>query len=986
MLRKFVEDKELDLTKQNDLLGTKCYADELVSTIENVPQGHSYSIGVYGGWGTGKSTILRTAKTKLEINPKRKVKVVVYDAWKYVNDSFRRTFLMQLQNELNLKETPETERFYKNVTEEIEPKIMVRQRGLLITIAVLAIIWVGIGVLDATGVIQSSMTWAALISFASLVIALFNGVFYDLKVSQTRNVLFAPEQFEECFRQIVKQVLRKTEWYKKIYHSVGDFISPSDSVIHDLDKLVIVVDNLDRCSNDVAYTLLTDIKTFLSCENYDVIFVVPVDDIALRKHLFSHKGDEIQRDTEEFLRKFFNVIIRIRAHQPEDMLHYVHELSKVHGLNLNSNTLALIAKEFAKNPRRIVQLVNNITVEQALYDDSFAIKNETLIAAILVLREEYPDMVNKIKDDISLVQKYYELSEDKLKDKIGSTLYGNVEFVSYMRMAKQTFINADGADLLRILTNTAHALDKLTEEIKKAISSYDYKSVLSAIRTDDSIRQDVFLYLKKEAENARSYDAIDQIQNIIDFIAVINSQMSLHWGELHTFNEIVAGFYKDTLKKSTNCQEIVLLAKQMSNYGLYELKTDLMNFVKDPVNKTLGTYQDHFKHVLKCFDTVADCQNLRECAEDEFFDDFSVLDYEFSDNQRRYLLTDSYVAKWIDSISSLDNIKARDNLVWCCENLEGIDVNVLDGFFKKVKVIYGNPTSVDVKRNLVVIGFVTPIMLLLKVGQYEHLENLYREVMKQREVVDVYGRRTSNTDSLVSKVDESNAEMIAEFCFEAYRLISKKSVAASHIAKLRQKSETPIKVKLLCMLHDGEDLSDFIETIQGFTAGDEDIFELMPVLFEKNNVGESLVTDKVKKEKLTLALGYLQFEAAVDFIVKVTKDEGVKKLFLSLLPISDYDYLNNLPPALLSIIVTIYSEDNKDEFKSNNAFLKVVLQNGNSSQMKLVKQALLVRLAEKNDVQGVKEILPSCKLTDSEKRKFAELLASEESDDGDETE
>jgi len=32
------------------------------------------------------------------------------------------------------------------------------------------------------------------------------GLFYELKVSQTKNLLFAPEQFEDCFRQMMEQL------------------------------------------------------------------------------------------------------------------------------------------------------------------------------------------------------------------------------------------------------------------------------------------------------------------------------------------------------------------------------------------------------------------------------------------------------------------------------------------------------------------------------------------------------------------------------------------------------------------------------------------------------------------------------------------------------------------------------------------------------------------------------------------------------------
>ena len=112
MLRPFVVDIERNLNEKEDLLCTMCYADQLVDTIKNVPTKQAYTIGLYGTWGSGKSTIIQTAKEKLEKDKSSRIKMVVYDAWKYSGDSFRRMFLLHLQNELELSTTPEMERFY----------------------------------------------------------------------------------------------------------------------------------------------------------------------------------------------------------------------------------------------------------------------------------------------------------------------------------------------------------------------------------------------------------------------------------------------------------------------------------------------------------------------------------------------------------------------------------------------------------------------------------------------------------------------------------------------------------------------------------------------------------------------------------------------------------------------------------------------------------------------------------------------------------
>lgn len=138
-MKSFIQDRERILDSANDLLKTSVYADNLVKLIENTPQDNVFTIGVFGGWGTGKSSIIRTAQEKIEKETKG-VKFITYDAWKYSNDSFRRMFLLKVQEELHLQKTDEMMRFYQSETAEAKPKIKLNAKGLSIAVAVWFII------------------------------------------------------------------------------------------------------------------------------------------------------------------------------------------------------------------------------------------------------------------------------------------------------------------------------------------------------------------------------------------------------------------------------------------------------------------------------------------------------------------------------------------------------------------------------------------------------------------------------------------------------------------------------------------------------------------------------------------------------------------------------------------------------------------------------------------------------------------------------
>lgn len=65
-MKAFIQDRERVLDSVNDLLKTSVYAENLVKVIENTPKDKVFTIGVFGGWGTGKSSIIRTAQDRIE--------------------------------------------------------------------------------------------------------------------------------------------------------------------------------------------------------------------------------------------------------------------------------------------------------------------------------------------------------------------------------------------------------------------------------------------------------------------------------------------------------------------------------------------------------------------------------------------------------------------------------------------------------------------------------------------------------------------------------------------------------------------------------------------------------------------------------------------------------------------------------------------------------------------------------------------------------
>lgn len=950
MLRPFIVDSERNLLEKEDLLGTMCYADQLTDTIKSVPAEQAYTIGLYGTWGSGKSTIIRTAKEKLEKDKSSRIKMVVYDAWKYSGDSFRRMFLLHLQSELGLKPTSEMERFYEATTEEIEPKVSLKKRGIVFAIIVLAVGFAVTYGLWKANCFATPIPAMAIVSLCSLVLSMLGGVYYELKVTQNKNILFAPEQFEDCFRQMMERVLKKKGWYCRRYYNIKDFITFDTPKTKDLDKLVIVIDNLDRCESGVVYSMLTDIKTFLGAEKYDVVFVIPVDHEALKKHLFTKNVDN--SDAEEFLRKFFNVVIKIKEHRGYELMHYINELNHDQKLHFQPNTLSLIAKEYTKNPRRILQTLNNLTVEQSLYKEKFARERETLIAACMILRDHYPSMAEAIlsNDTILFADSCY---EKESTSSVPEDLKENDNLYAFMRMAKNTFQGAETKDLRKILTNTDEALTHLSDELRQALNSFDSSTIIKQLQQHPEKEDDIFIEIQRLVREEEMHDADDAMVSWVECVAKINVEYPLSEHRLHMMDDSLDYVYDFVPRMVTATSVICKYAKSLDDAGYSTLKKKLFSYVRETENQKYTPYKEYVRSVIETFTGKDDCGSLREFAEKYLYEEEDITTFEFTDEQREYLLTDTFVEQIIKDLESEDDERHQQLLIWSFNNLINLPKSVYGNLFARVMQLIGDRTGKTIDQFVVHLNYMMPILRTMPtIEGVEALETYFKWIFDNRIT------RTGNNKSIADEANESNAQVLAEFCLEMYRISDRKLTINPMLLKAQKYCEVYVKQQLMEMREKGVNLVPFRRNILEFTEIDDAWYELIPIGFMKNAEG-TRADANLLTSKLRLLYSNRNEQKALDILVNLTEDAEICTMFMSILDLQNYEELNDLPEVLLPRIVDQYTAETVDQFKDNNAMLKIVLQNGKSAQKDLVVNALIDRINHNQDMDGVLDVIGS---------------------------
>ncbi|MFY9089222.1 P-loop NTPase fold protein [Arcobacter aquimarinus] len=534
---KFITDEEINLNKV-DSLQTKKYVTTLKEMIRSSDS--KYTIGLFGEWGTGKSSIVKTVQEELEKETPKDIKFIVYDAWKYSGDSFRRMFIKTLSDKLKFNLSEEIDNFYYDKTEEIETKKfdmenLLKNIGSFIGLSLLIYLFIYILWGDEITKTDNIGLIAIIPIIISSISIFLNNAYKSQKKVVQYNKFFAPEQFENLTNELLSKSLKNypklelvKEFFKGNHHSKN------------LKKIVIVIDNIDRCDSETSYQLLTNIKNFLANKE-GVTFLIPIDDESLKRHL-SIEGKNNSKEADEFLRKFFNVSLKIKYFQPTDLFQYTKDLNDKYGLGLNPSTIDIISKEYATNPRRVIQMLNNLTTELNLIknkiSEEFILENQTLISVLLIIREEWVNLYKRIvkephiiKDKTFVDKDENEITlEQKKFLKTSKTVIEKSELLSIEKIV----LNIDNNSLLpqEVISFIENEdFDSINKSIEEEVTSYEkiYNYLIEELNKevrrqtfDTSVNFVFLMILKLNNIEPLNYDLLSRIKNIIDDENILN--------------------------------------------------------------------------------------------------------------------------------------------------------------------------------------------------------------------------------------------------------------------------------------------------------------------------------------------------------------------------------------------------------------------------------------------------------------------------------
>ncbi|HEY0889509.1 MAG TPA: P-loop NTPase fold protein [Nocardioides sp.] len=360
------------------------------------------NIALFGPWGSGKSSFFGLLDERLA-DSGHKVKVARYDAWKYGGRALKKHFVGSVAEALDLGGDDFDERLAHDQevvrldlwswAKENKVSLFVGA-GLAICIALVWFFLVSLfmWVVDRDGGF-SNASKSAVTTVGTVLSLSFAALVFGPKVLESAVVKVkeaAPEtddEFAKSFKLLVDQAINTQKG----------------------ERLVVFIDELDRCSpKDVVATLI-DLKTFLDVEG--CIFIVAADREVLERSLREVPQANPVRDEDPyystpgaFLDKIFQHQIPLPPLRPQALTRFARELVETQGGlwedlraaepddRLFLRVVFALVPVHVRSPRRVKVLLNNYATNVRIAEArgiNWA-ERATELACLTVLETEFP--------------------------------------------------------------------------------------------------------------------------------------------------------------------------------------------------------------------------------------------------------------------------------------------------------------------------------------------------------------------------------------------------------------------------------------------------------------------------------------------------------------------------------------------------------------------------------------------------------------------
>lgn len=434
-----------DNETSEDLLGFKVHADLIINIIKDesvLP----ITIGVFGDWGSGKSSILKIVKEEFDKDEDKSSLCIYFNGWTFEGyDDAKAALLNSILKELEDN---------KKLSSEVKDVVKEKTKKL----------WRSIDWIRGAGMVMKNVALPA-------VSAYFTGglSFFPFAVQKLTEWGSNPEKIieklksdegRETFKAFVNK--SKEEEGKNSTNAVADFRNDFADLLEatNFERLAVIIDDLDRCSPERIIENLEAIKLFLNVPK--TAFIIGADPRIVKYAIeYKYKNNkEIEEDNNRIVIDYLEKLIQIPYTLPRlsesevetyismlickkeigdtkfknviDVFKKYRLTNKYSSFGLSNFERILEAEDFQKvkdniitipalvplitnslygNPRQIKRFLNTYTIRKRLAEvASLQSFNDAVLAKMMILEYSEPKLFKKVFE--------WQISQDGMPNEI----------------------------------------------------------------------------------------------------------------------------------------------------------------------------------------------------------------------------------------------------------------------------------------------------------------------------------------------------------------------------------------------------------------------------------------------------------------------------------------------------------------------------------------------------------------------------------------
>jgi KAP family P-loop domain len=377
-------------TPERDAFGHRHYAQALRSLIESASHSPPFSIGLLGGWGTGKSTIKELYLRELSedqtsdgpLMRSDRIHPITFNAWRFGGEGIKRALLRHVFLELGGDDETLKDKLFRQLHWP-EQRIKPLGRYVLETFAVWGIPLIPIVVLFLLAVLGVTTIVYLFAIRDQWAITTITTLFIVAFTFLLKQVKFAPPSPFIPITRIELPNVTAEQYEDLLVTQLKEYKAGRGSKTQGkyCERLVVFVDDLDRLSADEMVQGLDAIRTFMEIPTQNlptglgVVFVISCDEDKVADALTKGRRQEpdlpgtifTRFDARRYLDRIFQFRLEIPPFPRSDMRQYaLDRLKELPGIkeDLDEKNIALetlvdrMIHVDVQTPRNALQIVN----------------------------------------------------------------------------------------------------------------------------------------------------------------------------------------------------------------------------------------------------------------------------------------------------------------------------------------------------------------------------------------------------------------------------------------------------------------------------------------------------------------------------------------------------------------------------------------------------------------------------------------------------